>query len=119
MATQIKIILSKVFKTGNDEIKTNTDWRSIYIATFVSLLAAIQNFTVSFVLWPYIKFVSASLNLQNLTYLRVASGPIFQSPVRHGPGVLPPPTPKIIDLPKGPWVPVPLLFAQTCKNLIL
>uniref|UniRef100_A0A914PDL7 Uncharacterized protein n=1 Tax=Panagrolaimus davidi TaxID=227884 RepID=A0A914PDL7_9BILA len=56
MATRIKKIFSAVSLPKNEET-TNTDWKSIYIATFVAFLAATQSYNV----WPYIKFINPEI----------------------------------------------------------
>ena len=59
----LKIKTKKLFFkiwSGNpsENETTNTDWRSIYIVTFVSLISSIQGYSIIPTLWPYIKFVS-------------------------------------------------------------
>uniref|UniRef100_A0AC35EZ62 Major facilitator superfamily (MFS) profile domain-containing protein n=1 Tax=Panagrolaimus sp. PS1159 TaxID=55785 RepID=A0AC35EZ62_9BILA len=54
---KLESINSKIIKE-----KSDTDWRSIYIATFVALISSIQGFSIIPILWPYIKFINPEIS---------------------------------------------------------
>uniref|UniRef100_A0AC34GSP6 Major facilitator superfamily (MFS) profile domain-containing protein n=1 Tax=Panagrolaimus sp. ES5 TaxID=591445 RepID=A0AC34GSP6_9BILA len=62
--TKSKHVLSRIWKSKSqdEEEKTDTDWRSIYIASFVALIASIQGYSIVPTMWPYIKFLNPNVS---------------------------------------------------------
>uniref|UniRef100_A0A914QHT8 Major facilitator superfamily (MFS) profile domain-containing protein n=1 Tax=Panagrolaimus davidi TaxID=227884 RepID=A0A914QHT8_9BILA len=55
-----KIVLSRIWKSKNQKSeKTDTDWRSIYIGSFVALIDSVQGIEPT--MWPYIKFLNPNV----------------------------------------------------------
>uniref|UniRef100_A0AC34GVG6 Major facilitator superfamily (MFS) profile domain-containing protein n=1 Tax=Panagrolaimus sp. ES5 TaxID=591445 RepID=A0AC34GVG6_9BILA len=57
-----KLIFEKSENEKDEKPKSDTDWRSIYIATFVALISSIQGFSIIPILWPYIKFINPEIS---------------------------------------------------------